>query len=239
MEGFSSLLIRKGAVVAAAALLGGILIGPHSDALAAAPSCGGPYSGHYYAEAQSGYGNNVIGTGASTTTWSSWSVPNNGVNFSDEAIWIIDYNNQNNAIEGGLYSGSGSNVSWTNGMLPYYTLNNGANEYDDAGNYLSTNASIWLNVTSAYNGSGAFVGVGPYSMYPGNYTVSFPGYNYSQGEVYNNSNVWMGGGSGEGFTGYWEDTSRNFNAWGFNNDCADSPYWITNNSPSSWTNGGY
>lgn len=227
---------RPAFVAMVAALMVGALIGPHPTVLAA--GCSGGAGGHYYTVAQSG-SDTTIGTGAQTTTWTHWSVANNGVNFSDEAVWISNQSNGNNALEGGFYSGSGSNVPWTNGLLPYYTTNNGQNEYDDAGQYLPSNTSIWLNVTSAYNGSGAFVGVGSNNMYPGNYSVSTPAQNFSQGEVYNNSGVWMGGGSGETFDAKWEDTHRNFYSWGFNNDCADSPYFINNNSPSSWTSGGY
>jgi hypothetical protein len=51
----------------------------------------------------------------------------------------------------------------------------------------------------------------------------------------------MSGGSGEYFDGYWQDTSYYFNAWGFNNDCADGQpyYWIANYGAFAWESGGY
>ena len=40
---------------------------------------------------------------------SSWNVPNeSGGNFSDEAVWSIDYNNQSNALEVGFFTGAGN-----------------------------------------------------------------------------------------------------------------------------------
>lgn len=180
----------------------------------------------------------MIGTGANTTTWSSWSVPGGGQNFSDEAVWVLNASNTGNSLEGGFYSGWGPQSGFTNGMLPYYTTGNGTGENDGVGKYLSANTGIWLNVTSAYNGSGGFVGVGPYSFTGIQYTISSPAQNAQQGET-TASNIWMGGGSGETFNAKWENTSRNFYSWGFNNPCVDSPYSFNSTSGSSFSNGGY
>jgi|SRR5579884_1404475 len=223
-------------VVVAAVLIG---LGKPIATLAACSS----YSGHSYAYVQSGTGSNVIGTGAWTTTWpSGYSIRNNGINFSDEAQWVdgppggID-------LEGGFFSGAGHNVAWTDGLMPYYTLDTWQSEVDDAGNFLQYNNKIWLNTTEAYGANGAFIQVGQYDMYPGNVSVGSPVQNYAQGEVYdtNDYHVLMGGSTtspGESFHEQWEDTSRNFYDWGFYGSCVDSGYGLSGNGTDTWNNWG-
>jgi ABC-type glycerol-3-phosphate transport system substrate-binding protein len=70
-------------------------------------ACSGGAGGHYYASVDSGTGPGTTGTGATTTTWTHWSVTNNGVNFSDVAVWLINPSNVQNSIETGFYSGGG------------------------------------------------------------------------------------------------------------------------------------
>lgn len=210
-------------------------------------ACSGGAGGHYYATVDSGTSDQV-GTGATTTTWSSWSVANNGVNFSDVAVWLINPSNGSDAIEAGFYSGGGSNVAWTNGMLPYWTLNNGVNEYDGAGNYLASNKSIWMAEHTG-NGAGvpALVQVDNWVNSPGNYYVGnaqAQRHNYSQFETYNNNGIWMGGGSGQTMTMYWNANVNYPNGpwyqWGFiANDCNDPGYWHTVTNGHVWAAGGY
>jgi hypothetical protein len=218
------------AVVLVAATL---LWPPGARSTLAASSCNS--SKNYHAIASSGYANTVVGTGAYTTTWTSWSVPAPS-GFSDAAVWIFD--NSKHYLEGGFYSGLGSTVPWTNGMLPYYTLNNGANEYDGAGDYLTASAQTWLEVHDTPGTYATYVTVQSFTLQPGPYTMLTPRHNVAQGET-DNSGAWMGGGSGEPFSALWQDTSSTWHLWGFHNDCSDSPYWITSQGSYSWTLGGY
>jgi hypothetical protein len=231
---FVALISAPAMAVALGATFASGLLAP----LNAVAGCNGGYGGHYYTNAVSGSGN-TPGTGANTNTWTHWSVANNGVNFSDEAVWLISSSNNNNAIEGGIYSGSGSNVAWTNSVLPYYTTNNGANEHDGAGDNFSANQAIFMWVQDDTVPRLAYAQIGPYGFQIGYYFVNKPAENYSQGETYNNNGVWMGGGSGETFYGKWQDTSGNWNPWGFHNDCADYPYYNTHLNNQQWTSGGY
>lgn len=205
--------------------------------------CSGGAGGHYYAVANSGAGTST-GTRGDTRTWTNWSVANNGVNFSDEAVWIAQQGTNNGtSIEGGFYSGAGNNVAWTNGMLPYDTVSNGQAEYDAAGQYLPATTNIRMYVESSLNGVSAKVVVYNTTLTNmGAYYVGTNRENFMQAEVYNNNGVWMGGGN-EGFQMYWQSSTNYPNGawytWGFMNNCADSPYWYTKNTNSNWNNGGY
>ncbi len=55
--------------------------------------CAGGAGGHYYASVDSGTGPGTTGTGATTTTWTHWSLANNGKNFSDVAVWLQNPSN--------------------------------------------------------------------------------------------------------------------------------------------------
>jgi hypothetical protein len=189
---------------------------------------------NWHAVAASGYANNVVGTAAWTTSWSSWSVPSGA--FSNVAVWI--YDDSGHYLEGGFYSGAGSNVPWTNGMLPYYTLNNGTTQFNGAGDYLTANASTWIEAHDWTGPYSTYVHVQSFYLYPGTYTMLTPRHNYFQGET-SNTSAWMGGGSGETFSALWEDNGSSWHYWGFHNDCADSPYWINSLGSDSWTIGGY
>lgn len=191
----------------------------------------------WYATSQSGSGTNT-GTAAITSTWSSWYAPSPS-GFSDEAVWSIS-TADGTALEGGFFTGLGNNVSWTNGMMPYYTINNGQNEYDN-GKVLPTNSQIMMEAQTAYNGNPASVYVGGWTLHPGNYTVTAPRLNYMQGEVGNSSCAWMGGGTGETFFMYYQpvnDYPSTWINWGWMSTGVNSPYWRTVQANSEWTNGG-
>jgi len=198
-----------------------------------ATSC--TYSPHYRATATSGAGTNH-GTGAYTTTWTNWSVPegNGSYAFTDEGVWLGTQGNyQISSVEAGFYSGYGMTVAWTNGMLPYYTLNDGQNEYDGAGDYLTANKYIWMAA-----GDLGWVQIDIYPFNIGSYTVQAPRQNYAQGETDCNDD-WMGGGSGESFTMYFNPASGGWAQWGFMTNTYNSPYWYSQISNFQWSNGGY
>ena len=197
---------------------------------------------HYYATATSGTGT-TTGTGATTTTWSNWWVPDQYppyYGFSDEAVWLVS--SGTTAIEAGFYSGYGANPSWTNGMLPYYTEDNGNNEHDGGGNFLTSNKAIWMaEITANGSGTSGAVQVDNWTQSLGSYTVVSPRTNYAQGEV-DYKDIWMGGGSGESFTMYFQPKSgwpNSWAQWGSNSNTADSPFWYVHTSNSVWSNGGY
>jgi hypothetical protein len=124
-------------------------------------------------------------------------------------------------------------------MLPYYTLNNGAYEYDSAGNYLQPAKYIWMAEVSQTPPNDSAVQVDGIVMSVGQYYVYNWPTNYQQGET-NSTAAWMGGGSGEAFTGlYLPALGAQWLLWGWHNDCANSPYWIRSTGPYSWENGGY
>ena len=209
---------------------------PSTPALSLLPaSC--PYSGvHYYAYGSSGYGSNK-GTGAEALTWAHWSLNGHSDGFSDEAVWTIDNNNQNDALEVGFSTGISANGGFSNNMYPYYTLNNGANEYDSFSTELPTNTDIWMSATSNGSQSWAYI----YNKYYANgisYGVSTPRLNYEQSEV-NYHDIWMGGGSGSDIALEYQNTSNQWYDWGYITGSADSPYWIDLYQPNGADEGGY
>lgn len=237
-------------------ILGALLVsmlmtfaGSAPSTFASNPACNTSGDGHSYVAVTSGTSSSDIGTGAWTTTWpSGYSIHDDGLNFSDEGQWLVS-TTDDSGIEGGFYSGSGNNVAWTDGLLPYYTTDQGGdNEYDDAGNFLSYSTRIWINVTEAYGSSGSFVGVGSYDMYPDTQLgyalkVTNPVQNYSQGEVFDTTSydVLMGGHTGspgEPFTESWEDTSRDFSAWGYYSACQDTGYGFSGDNEADRANWG-
>jgi hypothetical protein len=207
---------------------------------AAYASCSG---GNYYGRATSGLGSNK-GTGARILTWTHWSVPGeSGGNFSDEAVWAVYQANTNstNALEAGFFSGWGNGnygggSGYTNGMIPYFTLGNGAQEYDDWGAFLPTNTWIWMSATSDGTHSWAYVNSKSIAS-PINYGVAFPHWNLAQGET-NATNVTMGGSAGEQMYLYYQTPSNSWYNWGFLNECVDSPYWVATNGTDFFENGG-
>jgi hypothetical protein len=238
---------RRGALVGLVLITLGQFIAQPVPASANA-SCGHTGTGHYYAASNSG-GGTTTATQYHTTTWTSWSVPNNGVNFSNEAVWLGQSGNNANSIEVGFYSGLGNNVAWTNGMLPYYTYSNGNGEYDAAGSPVPSGANLYVYAQTGLNGhhaTGKLTQIGgafAVTLDIGNYVVNTPRQNFMQGEIYNNSSVWMGGGS-EQFNMAWQDVANYPNgtwfAWSsMNGLCADNPYTYSQYNSQTWTNGGY
>jgi hypothetical protein len=235
---------RTRAVFGAFILVGALTVAlpaalPTSAAQAA--TCGAG-AGHYYGAATSGTSN--YGTEAQIWTWNKWSVnKDNAQDFSDEGVWSIDDNNRNDALEVGFFSGYGAgNINgasgWTNGMVPYYTLNNGGKEYDEWGTFLPSDTYIWMFAQA--DGSNSFAYVNGQLNTSMNYTVNQPRLSYTQGEVYDNDNVWMGGGTGDSSTLYWLNSAGAANHWAYLTTCDNSPYWASSsNGTYFFANGGY
>jgi len=202
-------------------LLAGFLSVPAlAPGVAQASPCeyGGGYY-HYYAVDQSGSGTNK-GTGAWMQTWSRWSLdghPSSDVPFADEAVWVLDHNNINDALEVGFATGYGGGTgTLTNNMYPYVTVNNdqnpSADESDFQGVSLPTNTMIWNSATSDGSSSWGYIDNTQYAYFA-NYGVSTPRENYEQSEV-NYHDIWMGGGSGSTMTLYYQTPSNQWLTWG-------------------------
>ncbi|HEX8940234.1 MAG TPA: hypothetical protein VF763_08715 [Candidatus Limnocylindrales bacterium] len=197
----------------------------------AAGSCGGGSGvGTWWVDADSGYP--AAGTRLRTTTPTQWSVDRPSNSAFNQASWLWNANQANQAIEGGFFSGwFPYDNTWTNSLLPYYTLDNGGR---------GTRSSSALAGGSAINMdsvSGGHVSVGPTTFWF-TYSVS-NGQNGGQGEVKKTTNTWLGNGSGNSFTAFWTNNGSNWYAWGWHSDCNDSPYWISSGGANGWTNGGY
>ncbi|MFZ2032164.1 MAG: hypothetical protein WAW53_00245 [Candidatus Dormiibacterota bacterium] len=208
-----------------------------------AASC--PVPVHYYGWANSGFGT-TIGTAATTTTWSAYSVQSSPAAFSDEASWLTQTTSngtlepQASSIEGGFYSGQGVNPAWTTAILPYWTETDGGNEHDYAADALGKGTGVTIYVEGHYSTQAAKVEVGGYSFNLGTYVVNTPRGNYAQGEV-DSKNTSMGGGSGESFTQYFEPESAigQFGLWGALTVGYNSPFLASRSSSSVWSNSGY
>lgn len=229
---------RLPSIVALVIFAGALVSVVAQPAYANAPTCA---FGNYYAQAASGTGN--YGTADQIWTWKNWSVYDPaGHNFSDEAVWSIDYNNNNNALEVGFFSGWGNDniggdPTWSNGMIPYYTTGNGAMEYDEWGSDLPANT--YINMMAGAFNTYSLVNVGGQLNIDINYVVDQPRWNFTQGET-NNTATWMGGGTGDSSTLYWINSSGDLNHWSYLNDCAISPYWASSsNGTYYFANGGY
>jgi len=199
---------------------------------AAAATCGTD-GNHWYAQALSG----CCDTGTLQVTFlpTHWSVYHPANSTTDEGTWIADNNaNFSPSIESGYYSGYFPyDGSWTNGLLPYYTVNNGASGHRCGNCYLPAGEGIDID---AISGGRADIGSTSFHF---SYTVT-NGSNYAQGEVVSSTRTWMGGGSGETFTAYWSPNhGTNWYQWGYNNDCNNSPYWVSQSNGHTWSNGGY
>lgn len=166
--------------------------------------------------------------------------------FSDEASWLWQTNSygtpepQLSSIEGGFYSGAGANPIWTTAVLPYWTETNGLNEHDYAADAFAPGTGITIYVEGHYLTQAAKVEVGGNSFNLGSYVVNTPRGNYAQGEV-DSKNTWMGGGSGESFTQYFEPelTIGSFETWGELSAGYDLPFSASRASNSVWSNSGY
>ena len=224
------------------------LVAPISAGASAPADCAPPPP-RWYAEAQSGTGS--TGTLANTGTWTNWSVPDGSPYFTNEAVWIINNNNYNNSVELGFFSGAGAAGSglFTNGILPYYTLNAGANETDGVGIFLPANTGMAISVSNKDSLNNHFFVGNPSKTYwaPSvQYSISWPLLGYMQGEVNCHDN-WMGGGQGENFQMYWQGSNGNWFPWGYMSNnlvCPDyiqlpCPYSLNQINNSYWNNGGY
>jgi hypothetical protein len=220
------MLTRAGAISSLAALLL-ILQSAPLQAVAATCSTDG---NHWYAQARSGCCD--VGTLQNTAVPTKWSVDHTANSTTDEGTWIIDNNNSNVAIESGYYSGYFPyDGSWTNGLHPYYTINNGGSG-QHSGTYLTAGSQYGIDAVS---GGRADIGSTRFNL---NYSVP-NGFNFGMGEVVSSTRTWMGGGSGESLQAYWSPNGSSWYLWGYNNDCNNSPYWIHQSSGSNWSNGGY
>jgi hypothetical protein len=237
--------VRRALVIPLSVVLASSMLGAGSTAtpMVLAASC--PVPVHYYGVANSGFGTS-IGTAATTTTWSSYSVQSSPAAFSDEASWLTQTTSDGtldfsaSSIEGGFYSGQGVNPAWTNAILPYWTETNGHNEHDYAADALGKGVGVTIYVEGDYSTQAAKVEVGGHSFSLGSYVVNTPRGNYAQGEV-DSKNSTMGGGSGESFTQYFEPESTigSFDLWGELAVGYDSPFLASRSSNSVWSNSGY
>jgi hypothetical protein len=206
----SSILRRWGPALAAVVAVATVLVQGNTVQAAV---CG--YSGyHYYSYAQSGAGTNK-GTGAEMLTWTHWSLnghPSSDYPFSNEAVWTLDNNNANDALEVGFITGRANQGSYSSGMYPYYTENNGG---CPCGYFTSTNLPtdtvIWNSATS--NGSDSWAYVNNKLLAEVAYGVSTPRLNYEQAEV-DYHDIWMGGGSGSNVALEYQTSSNAWKDWG-------------------------
>ena len=193
-------------------------------------------STHWYVQATSGCC--AVGTTINTTVPANWSAvyPSST---SDIAAWIIDTANGTNcpSIEGGYLTGNWPYQanSWTNGLVPYYTNNNGGvcspgctmcqwNSTD----YLTASTNYYFSVVEGTPGYFEAGWNTPQDWRVSlNYSVP-SGVNYSQPEVTNNSNTWMGYGPGsyEPVAGsYCLGSCTSWANWGYIGAlCNNSPY---------------
>lgn len=206
------------------------MVGP-SSAFALGPICQ-VKSDHWWAQAASGYP--ATGTRLFTTTPTQWSVDQPSGSTMLEAAFLVDNNDAGQGVEGGYFSGlwpySGL---WYNGLLPYYSVDNGLTAHGHTSTYLAVGTGINLDVIN-----GGHAVVGGQRM---DFTRTVPNaQNWGQGEIKKSSNTWLGNGSDNHFTAYWTpDNGTNWYLWGWHNDCANSPYWINALGGSGYANGGY
>jgi len=180
---------------------------------AQAAVCG--YTGyHYYSYAQSGAGTNK-GTGAEMQTWTHWSLnghPSSDSPFSNEAVWTRDYNNMSDAVEVGFMTGLAYEGTFSNGMYPYYTENNGNCPcHYFTGTSLPTDTDIWNSATS--DGTHSWAYVNNKLLAELSYGVSTPRQNYEQAEV-DYHDIWMGGGSGADVALEYQTPDNQWHDWG-------------------------
>jgi hypothetical protein len=141
--------------------------------------------------------------------------------FSDEAVWTMDNNNQHDALEAGFATGYEMQTGGFNSsiMFPYYTLNDGATEFDFPGTSLPKNSYIWNSATS--NGTDSWAYVNNRLLAEIVYDVPQPRLNYEQTEV-DYHDITMGGGGGSTVTGEWQNASGQWNPWTFINGGTDA-----------------
>jgi len=150
--------------------------------------------------------------------------------------------------------------------VPYYTTDNGYPGYrlwqrNSGGIAAAANqpanasplyvpASSWVPIESVSAGPSrvytfAFPTTNPDAT---PYVVQKPSLNRQNGEILFSTYTWMGGGAGEGFWGYWTDSSdpdastpNQWYQWGFHNICQDPPYKgeTVDDYHYQWTNSGY
>jgi hypothetical protein len=212
---------RVARMLAALAVMAGFLTGSAfvPGTAQASPCENGAAAIHRYGQDVSGSGSNK-GTGAYMQTWAHWSIDGHTASdlpISNEAVWTIDANNRNDALEVGWKTGYVINTGTIdNNMYPYVTVNNDqdppADEYDFTGTSLPTNTSIWNSATSDGTSTWAYINNTQYAHFA-SYGVSTPRQNYEQAEV-NYQDIWMGGGSGSTISLYYQTPSNAWVAWG-------------------------
>jgi hypothetical protein len=180
----------------------------------------------------------VSGTDIGVATPATWSVDSSVSGTWDQAAWLNNDNNFNNALEVGFYSGFFPyDGTWTSGLQPYETQAQGANGVEYSGSYVPAATYIDENAKTSANSS-----VYQYGFVL-NYAVggpTDPRLSDSQGEVVGGTSSWMGNGSGYASIGWWQASgSSTWNAWGYHDDCSNAPYSVTHTSAQGWTAGGY
>jgi hypothetical protein len=182
----------------------------------------------WYARAVSGYP--ATGTQAIFNTPANWYVYGSNSN-TDEAVWLVNDNDLSDSLEAGYVIGywpyGGGYYSYP---IAYVTVNDGASGVHGA---QIPQVSGYMSVVSG--GSANILG----QVFSFNYSVS-NGLNLSQGEVNAGSGYTaMGDTSGNSMGGQWSPNyGSSWYAWGWHNDCHDSPYWINSINASWWENGG-
>jgi hypothetical protein len=190
-------------------------------------------SSHWYAAATGAFP--ALGTRIyhHLPTAGNWYVQQSSHGTSDEASWLVNVNNPNNALEGGFFTGwwPYGTLTWYSTLMPYITFDNGTVGGKGA-TALTPNTSIYMDVIT-----GGVVHVGPTTF---SFAYGVPnGGNYSQGEVTASSQSWMDDKIGDHeFIAYYTMNGSTWLSWASHNDCRNSPYFITSSSYRSWYNGG-
>jgi hypothetical protein len=215
------------------------LVPPATAALAARStaavpaSCGGG-SHRWYTWAHSGSGT-LQGTAAEARTWKHWNVAGHSGGFSDEAVWVINTHNANNALEVGFVTGQGATV-FSNKMYMYYTTNNGVHEHDTF-TELPKNKVIWMSAVSNGHQSSAFV----YKKFLAkniHYGVGSPRLTYEQAEVNFHNIPMAGGGSGSALALEFKTARGKWFDWGYIKGGRQKPYKIQFFQPNGVIEGG-
>jgi hypothetical protein len=173
-----------------------------------------------------------------------WNIPHPDVETTDQAAWLIDYNNQNVAIEAGFNIGESPNGGFESYMYPYYTRDNGNIETDFFSTKLPTDQAADMIVNYDTSNNTVNIDVAGHDLADSlSYNIPTPRWNYAQAEVISNNtqnsdHITMAGND-DAFNGYYLPAGSNtWQYWGFNNECVDTPYWITYVSPADWNAGG-
>ncbi|MGH7721408.1 MAG: hypothetical protein ACRENL_01055 [Candidatus Dormibacteria bacterium] len=154
-------------------------------------------------------------------------MPDGSPGFTAESVFLSYYYNSSNAMEVGFFSGQGAPGFYTNGIVPYYTYDNGVHEVDDAGEYLPANTGIALSISNPDGHTNHILVDNPLQVFWSTYfqyTLTRPVLGHMQGETNCHDN-WMAGGQGYDFSMYWMGADRAWHPWSFMNNYPQCPYY--------------